>query len=84
MTQVTERVSERAGSITESSKEFVEEHALQSAFVVFGIGVGAGLVIASLLGESMQVRQTTMTQRLGQQMLDAMSNVVPNALAKRG
>lgn len=83
MSYVTDRVSEQCESIAEGSKEFVGEHALPTALTVFGLGVGAGLVVASLLSQSMQTRHTTMTERLGQQLLDAMSSVVPNSLMKR-
>ncbi|MEO8495750.1 MAG: hypothetical protein ABI614_11810 [Planctomycetota bacterium] len=83
MSHVTDRVSEQIGSIAEGSKEFVGEHAMPTALTVFGLGVGTGLVVASLLSQSMPSRQTTLAERLGQQLLDAMSSVVPNSLMKR-
>jgi hypothetical protein len=69
-------------SIQDESKEFVAEHAIPSALVVFGIGVGAGLAVASMLAESTSSRHNTMTQRLGQQMLDAMGRLLPDSLMK--
>lgn len=82
MSQVKSRVSEQLRSVTDDSKEFVEEHALPSALIAFGIGVGAGLVAASLLADSLPTRHTTLTQRLGQQMLEAMGSVVPQSFMK--
>lgn len=82
MSNVKDRVSEQVESIAVDSKEFVEEHAISSALVVFGIGIGAGLAIASLLTNSGQARHSTMTQRLGQQMLEAMGRVLPDSIMK--
>ncbi|HRX77979.1 MAG: hypothetical protein H6821_16635 [Planctomycetaceae bacterium] len=82
MSQVTNRVSEQMHAIQDESKEFVAEHALPTALAVFGIGVGAGLAVASMLVESSASRHSTTTQRLGQQMLDAMARVLPDSLMK--
>ncbi|HUG70133.1 MAG TPA: hypothetical protein VMM76_20455 [Pirellulaceae bacterium] len=82
MSQVKSRVSEQMRSVAEDSKDFVGEHAMPSALIAFGIGVGAGLMVASLLADSLPARHTSMTQRLGQQMLDAMGSVVPQSFMK--
>ena len=76
------RVSGRIESMATESKEFVRDHALPAALIAFGLGLAAGLAVASLLADA-SPRQTTVTQRLGQQLLDALSAVVPDALAKK-
>lgn len=82
MSDVTNRVSEQMDAITAQSKEFVEEHALPSAVIAFGVGVGAGIALASLLANSLPSRHTSVTQKLGRQVLDAMSAVMPDSLLK--
>jgi hypothetical protein len=82
MSQVKSRVSEQLRSVAGDSKEFVGDHAMPSALIAFGIGVGAGLVVASLLADSLPARHSTMTQRLGQQMLEAMGRVLPDSFMK--
>lgn len=61
---------------------------MSSAMVVFGLGLGAGVVLGSLLSGPAPSRPTLgrrtelAAEQLGRQMLDAMAGVLPASLAK--
>ena len=61
---------------------------MSSVLVVFGIGLGAGVALGSLLGGSVTSRPTLgrrtglAAEQLGRQMLDAIAGVLPASLAK--
>ena len=78
------RISDRVESAACQSKEYVEEHAISTALVAFGLGVGVGFAMLSLLSSDAPPSRCSTTQRLGQQLLDAMSSLVPESLAKYG
>jgi hypothetical protein len=82
MSEVTNRMGNQMDPLA-GCTDFVEQHAMSSALMALGLGFGTGLVLVSVLSESMPSRQATLTQRLGQQMLDAMSSMIPDALRKR-
>lgn len=65
-----------------TSREFVGEHAFSSTLLAFGVGFGVGVAVGSALVESMQP-QRGISERLGHQMIEAMSRVVPDALSTR-
>ena len=77
------RISDRVESVACQSKDYVEDHAMPAALIAFGLGVGVGFAVLSLLGDPTPARRLTVTQRLGQQLLDAMASIVPDSLAKR-
>ena len=61
---------------------------MSSVLVVFGIGLGAGVALGSLLSGSVTSRPTLVrrteqaAEQLGRQMLDAVAGVLPASLAK--
>jgi len=77
------RISDRVESAACQSKEYVEDHAMPAALVAFGLGVGVGFAVLSLMSEPAPSRHLTVTQRLGQQLLDAMASIVPDSLSRR-
>lgn len=61
---------------------------MSSVLIVFGIGVGAGVALGSLLSgpvtspPTLGRRTELAAEQLGRQMLDAISGVLPASLAK--
>lgn len=67
----------------DSVKEVIADRPMSSVVTVFGAGFAVGVLIGmSLAGSSPRRRQST-TERLGEQVLDAMSRVLPESLAKQ-
>jgi hypothetical protein len=61
---------------------------MSSVLIVFGIGLGAGVVVANLLSGPAKARPTLgrrteqAAEQLGRQVLDAIAGVLPESLAK--
>jgi hypothetical protein len=83
MSETQNRLSDYQESVTKQSKQFVLDHALSSAFMAFGLGLGAGLAVVSLLSDSVPSRKAAVTERLGAQLLESLSALVPHSLMKR-
>ncbi len=69
----------------ESGAQAIKDYPLPSAATAFGLGVGVGLVaVYSVLG-SMRGRneEETLAGRIGQQVLGALTDAMPDTLAKR-
>jgi len=66
----------------------VSHYPLSSVLVVFGIGLGVGVVLESFLGgpdtppPSLGKRTELAAEKLGRQILDAIAGVLPEALSK--
>jgi hypothetical protein len=61
----------------------VEQHALPSAVIAFGLGLGVGLALAGLLVPALPAPQQKMTERLGRQLVDALAAVLPESVTGR-
>jgi hypothetical protein len=77
-TQPVEELNSRTAA---RSREFVEGSPVTSACIAFGVGLGLGVAIASLLSEALGREEST-TERLGRQMLAAMSRVLPESVLR--
>ena len=53
---------------------------MASAAVAFGMGVGTGLALVSLLADARPESRAAVAERLGRQFLDAIRNHVPTSL----
>jgi len=62
----------------------VQEYPLSSALVVFGVGLGTGLLLSSLLAEPvrMAMHQETTSERMRRQLMDAFHSVMPSVLER--
>ncbi len=66
----------------------VSHYPLSSVLVVFGIGLGVGVALGSILGgpvvppPSFGRRTELAAEKLGRQMLDAIAGVLPESLSK--
>ncbi|TWU14508.1 hypothetical protein CA54_33750 [Symmachiella macrocystis] len=83
MSEPRNRLDDIQESIAEQSKQIVGDHALSSALVTFGLGVGVGLTVISVLTDSGPPRRSAVTERLGAQLLDSLSAVMPDSFMKR-
>ena len=83
--QADMRVMDKAWS---SSQGIVKQHPMSTALVVFGIGLGVGVVLGSMISAaatpppSFGQRAELAAEKLGRQMMDAMSRVLPHSIAK--
>ena len=81
-----------AGPITTpaiaKSEGLVSDYPLSSVLVVFGIGLGIGVALGSILGgpptprPSIGRRTELAAQHLGRQVLDGLVSVLPESLSK--
>jgi hypothetical protein len=57
---------------------------MSATFVAFGVGFTVGILIGHALSEPLYPsRPQTTTQRLGEQLLDALASIVPDKLYQR-
>jgi hypothetical protein len=61
----------------------VQEHPLSAAVTVFGLGFGLGLAIGMLLTEGESERYESRFERIGRQVLDAVTQMAPDAISRR-
>jgi len=67
-------------------REVVEQYPISSMLLVFGIGLGVGIVISQTLCEPIARAwqpEPTMTEKLGRSMYEAMSSVLPESVLRR-
>jgi hypothetical protein len=62
--------------------EMAKEYPISSMLVLFGAGVGVGLIVSNLLCEQL-MHHETMTERLGRQMKEYLQSTLPESLASR-
>lgn len=73
----------RVAEYTQEGKELLEEYPITTVAIVFGLGVATGLAVVNLLCDSPQQssRHSHVAHRLGEQLLDAMTSVLPENVA---
>lgn len=65
-------------------EQCVREHPASAALVTFALGFGTGLgLVALLIGEQKKQVPEGLAQRLGQQVLDSLSQVLPESVVDR-
>lgn len=70
----------------EAAEHCVEDHPASSVGVAFGAGLGIGLCIGLALKAAINERHAShrsTTERLGRQVLDALTSVLPESLGNR-
>jgi len=69
----------------EKPMELTREYPVSSMLVIFGVGLGVGLVlsqaVASPLGHMMQP-EPTMSEKIGQRVMEAIRPMLPDSIAR--
>lgn len=79
-----EQTAAMQGRIHEAAEQVVGNHPAAYIATCFGIGLGLGVVIGTMLADSgvwSSHRDQTTAERLGRNVLDAISGVLPEQLA---
>jgi hypothetical protein len=64
--------------------EMVKDHPLPSMLLMFGLGMGVGVVVAQALCSSLAEEETpTMTEKVRKQVFDAVSSVLPPSMMRQ-
>ena len=71
--RMPERAMETVSQAMSRPTEMVQEYPLSSMVVVFGVGLGLGVVLSQSLLPS--IHEPTMTERMGRQLYDSMCNL---------
>lgn len=74
------RIYDEVKHVSDHAAETVGEYPISAAGLAFGLGVGVGLLIGVAIGGSSQAHQRGMTERIGRQVLDAMSKALPDSV----
>ena len=75
-------------NVVAKTEGLVSHYPLSSVLVVFGIGLGVGVAVGSILGGPAPPRPTLgqrtelAAEKLGRQMLDAIAGVLPESISK--
>jgi len=80
-----ERVNEGVQQAAETSKEFVSDHAISSTMAAFGFGLATGIALVYMLSDSSESKveeEVSVAQRIGKQIMDAVSDMIPQSMAK--
>jgi len=73
------RMNEQFREAIERPAEMVKEYPLASMLLMFGMGLGVGVVVSSAICSSLDelpAQDSTVTERLKKQVYDALSNVL--------
>lgn len=76
------RIAEYANEYATEGKELMEEYPIASVAIAFGLGMAAGIALVSMLSDSAGSHREHISHRLGSQLLDAMSHVLPESVAR--
>jgi hypothetical protein len=86
VTQGTHHPSHRFSQGMLQPKEVVHDYPLTSAFVMFGIGLGVGVLVGQALCEPISRSwhgEPTMTEKLGRSVVEALHSVLPEDVSRR-
>ena len=78
--RTTDRAMEAMGQAVSRPTEMVQEYPMSSMMVVFGVGLGLGVVLSQAILPAFH--EPTMSERMGQQLYDSMCNLT--SAVKRG
>jgi hypothetical protein len=58
----------------------IQRHPMSVSLAVFGVGLGIGALVGSLLAESRAARDRQLAEGLGRRMLHSLERIVPERL----
>jgi len=82
------RRPQQAKTETQGVQAIVGEYPLASVLIAFGVGLGVGVALETILAEPVMARPTfgqrteLAAEKFGRQMLDAIAGVLPESVAK--
>jgi len=83
MVAQTNRVNQHFREAVAHPIETVKEHPLPSMLLMFGLGMGVGIVVAQALCSTLAEEPPTMTEKLRKQVFDAVSGVLPPSMMRQ-
>jgi hypothetical protein len=84
MVAQTNRVNHHFRDAIAHPTEMVKDHPLPSMLLMFGLGMGVGVVVAQALCSSLAEEESpTMTENLRKQVFDAVSSVLPPSMMRQ-
>ena len=75
----------RAKSADSCAQEWVDEHALSSVAVLFGLGIAVGMLVGHTIAESTgrhMFHEDTLTEKLNAQIRAVLKNHLPQGLSR--
>jgi hypothetical protein len=85
-TQSGSRISSMMEGAVQRPKQAVEEYPISSMLVVFGVGLGVGVVLSQALCAPLMRAfepEPSFTEKLGRSMYDAMASMMPESVTRR-
>jgi len=83
--QPVNRVSEQFRDAMERPVEMVKDHPLPSMLLMFGVGIGVGVLLSQAVCSTLMeaVEEPTMTDKMKRQVFDALSHVMSPSMFKQ-
>jgi len=83
--QPVNRVADQFREAMERPAEMVKEHPLPSMLLMFGIGLGVGVLLSQAVCSTLleAVEEPTMSEKMRRQAYDALSHVFPPSMLKQ-
>ncbi len=84
MVAQTNRVNNHFRDAMANPTEMVKDHPLPSMLLLFGLGMGVGVVVAQTLCSGLlEEEPPTMTEKMRKQVFDAISGVIPPSMMRQ-
>jgi hypothetical protein len=83
--QPVNRVADQFRDAMERPAEMVKEHPLPSMLLMFGIGLGVGVVVSQAVCNALieAVEEPTITEKMKRQVSDALSHIMSPSMFKQ-
>lgn len=80
----TETMNERFQHALERPQEMVHDYPVSSMLVMFGLGLGVGLIVSQVLcGSTMFEPEPTMSERWQRSLMHAADRVLPSGMSRQ-
>ena len=84
MVAYANRLNDQFRHAIEQPTEMVKEHPLPSMLVMFGLGIGVGVIVGQVLCSTlMEDAEPTMTEKMRKQVYDALGHVLTPSMLKQ-
>jgi len=81
----TNRIRNQFREVVERPTELVRDHPLPAMLIMFGLGMGVGVLVGTVCGSLLDMieGEPTLATRVRQQVYDALSNVVSPSVMRQ-